>query len=536
MIGMANICFREYFEKYKTIFLLILLIIYTLIVRILFINQPFIGKHAWNEAVYSSVVLDMVKHHRIYPIYVYFYLPDFNLGPIWFWCSFVSVKIFGSFEWAFRLPSVLATLVIVITIYFIVLKISYNVFVSFFSGVIFSSMPVTLYYGARAQPEALMYMFFYISLYFFLLFFCNKKKIYLILSALLFSFSFITKSSILPFLFFFLIFLILFSNRSLSYISIYLLFFLSPIILWQLVINYIYYDYKPYLFFLSRVFLGTYKIHIVNSKFATGINLFKMFFQVFGVFSLTSLFYFFIFYNKFNYSKFFMSFLFLIGLFSIFYINGHAVTHEYYSYLIAFPVAYYSSEVFNYFLCMISFKESMISFKERGFYLAAIIILLSFLSFYYAHRYWTSSDAHGNIWNVKVGKIIKKIVTDDDSFILVFGPVMGYYSEHPFHFWEGIYKFHPERLKSLTIKDVLAGKRIMEYHSVYRENFLSFLEFLKKQKYKIIVINSVQLHDVAVRTKTDFKKIYTYLFNYLVEENYREIFKIGSYVVYKKRN
>ncbi len=536
----------EIHEKYYNKTIIIFLLIYTFVLRAPFVFSPFIGRHAWNEAIYSSVVLDMVKHNYWYPWRVQFHIPDFNLGPIWYWFAFISVKLLGNHEFAYRLPSLFSTVLSVVVIYLIIYKFSENTTLSFLTAFIFASFPLTVYYGSRAQLEAMMYLFFYLSLYFFFKFIKQKTIRDLAIAGLFFGVSFVTKSSILPFLIFFSIVLIIEYflkdndklknkiSKFLKCLCVFLVFFILPIVFWQLIVNIIFWEYKPYLFFLKRVFgakthfqktykpfsyyASEYLINTLNMVFGFGIY---FYFLSFGGILLI---------KRNNHLDTLMSLLLLVGLISIYNLRGHAITHEYYNYFIALPTAYFISLFFTIVISKLKTRTHRYKIHCEYLFLAILVLILFILSWHSAVEYWNSKDAYGTIASMETGKFIKSI-TDENSWIMAYGPVMGFYSERRFDFWGLVWIYNTTDLKQLTLRDILEGKTLYKHYRISTNNFSTFINVFEERDYDVVVITGF-LVDYAIKKTSDTN--YKNLFKYL-ERNYTKVKIIPPFIIYKSK-
>lgn len=117
------------------------------------------------------------------------FLLDQRKGPVQFVATWVMEKISGGYNEAWiRLPFSLASVLSVVVFYFVVKKLFGNT-AAYFSTTIYAFSGFSVAFGRTAQYQSFLMLFGLLSLLFILLSKQNQKKIYLLISALFWSFS-----------------------------------------------------------------------------------------------------------------------------------------------------------------------------------------------------------------------------------------------------------------------------------------------------------------------------------------------------------
>jgi len=168
-----------------------------------------------DEAIYAKVIVDTLESDDI----LSFTLSGSNfldLSPLYLWLGMGSVKIFGAQEFAFRLPSVLAALLVLWLVYLIVMELTGSRIASAtaFLIVLFSPAFFVFAREARLDPGVIMAMF--AALFFFIKGWQNERFLFWIFPAIAIGFLF---KNVVAFLIVPIIFLYSFSYRQWAWLK-----------------------------------------------------------------------------------------------------------------------------------------------------------------------------------------------------------------------------------------------------------------------------------------------------------------------------
>ncbi|HEY4511301.1 MAG TPA: glycosyltransferase family 39 protein [Candidatus Paceibacterota bacterium] len=114
------------------------IVLFLLSAFLLFFN---LGKDAfidYDEATYATVLRESILSEN-YITFSYLGEPWFDKPPLYFWLAGASVKLFGMNEFAERLPSAVAGLLLVILLYHTTLRLTKNPIAAFFAGAILTT-------------------------------------------------------------------------------------------------------------------------------------------------------------------------------------------------------------------------------------------------------------------------------------------------------------------------------------------------------------------------------------------------------------
>lgn len=161
---------------------------------LLFYNLGNNSVENWDEARHGISAYEMLKNDT-YMINTFNYTPDlWNLKPpLSFWTEAISFSVFGYNLFAFRLPSVIASLLTFFSVsIFLHKQYGYKATISFMILFqLFNDIIVQHCYRS-GDADALFLLFFVLSTIF--LYYSERKIIYLYLSGLMFSLAFLSKS------------------------------------------------------------------------------------------------------------------------------------------------------------------------------------------------------------------------------------------------------------------------------------------------------------------------------------------------------
>ena len=506
----------------KNILPIVVIISIAIILRIKGLFIPFIGRHGWNEALYASIVDDFIRNSRIYPYIVQYIRPDFNLGCTLYYFAALFIKIFGNYEWAYRIPVLLASTINVILIYFIGINIFKNRNLAYLSSFLYATIPMTMYYGTRFQHEEVMYALYLLSILFLIKFILSNNCKYLLESSFALGMSvFLVKQTFIVFFPLVLLFGFLLSESNYKKKMVLLTctvctfsvpFFVQLLLLKMLAPN----DLEPVKFYLSHIILGSIsrllyskKIYcsainfteIVESiELAYGKYLLLPILSAIGLLLLKK--------NSQFRSRNIELLLYLstfIGLVSLYIMGSHLQNHEYHLYLVLLPMLILSS-VSLYSLPkkfgVRNIPNSRKYYKPLGALILLLLLVLS--SFILSYKqYWSYKDGFANLQAVKAGKYINNITSPND-IVLVQSPVIGFYSKRPNLHWGYLWMLDEERIKKLSfLSYFFEYKPLLKYYSIYDpsvkpEDIIKVLEYWKPT----VVVLSPDVYDVfSTRTR-----------------------------------
>ncbi|MGQ4834505.1 MAG: glycosyltransferase family 39 protein [Candidatus Asgardarchaeia archaeon] len=490
---------KNFVNKDKLVTLVILFIAIVIRINILFI--PFIGRHGWNESLYASIVDDFIRNNRKYPYLVQYIRPDFNLGALPYYFAALFVKLFGNYEFCYRLPIFISSIINLFLVYLISNHIfnNKNRTISHLAMLLYATIPMTTYYGVRFQFEELTYMFYLLAMLYLIKYILYKSVKYISLSSFFLGFSvFLVKQTFMiyfPLLILFILMISKKSNKQISikekskYFLISILLFLLPFFVQILLLAMLAPpNLNPIKFYLARIIFGPlsrliyykkiYGPSLSTSKILMSIELaygqyFILFiFCIFGlIFTLRH----FIIHE--TSIRLFLYFNLSIGLVGLYIMRAHLQNHEYYLYFIVLPVTILSSVgIYQLpkFLVDYFSKKNKIHYRRRKmcknvlltFFL--FIIIGSFLGSY--QIYWSLQDGFANQQAIKVGKYIESI-TNPNDIIIVQSPVIGFYSKRPNLHWGYLWVPGPGLEEPLNMFDYLKEyKPLLEAYSLYDQN------------------------------------------------------------------
>ena len=169
-----------------------------LALRIININSPVLGVHSWRQADTASIA------RNFYANGMDFFSPQIDWGgassglvgsefPLYSYLVALSYKIFGFSEILARGISVLFSCLTILLIYQLT-KHYFGVKPAFWSALLYSFLPIPVYYGRTIQPEALMMFLAALSLERWLAFLKSKDNIHLFVSWLAFTLAVLVKA------------------------------------------------------------------------------------------------------------------------------------------------------------------------------------------------------------------------------------------------------------------------------------------------------------------------------------------------------
>lgn len=160
-----------------TYLLLLAFTIFGLYLRFYHIDFPAIGYHNMKENEYLDPAYNFLQHGNfLHKIAFAFYGLDEGLGyheeygqvPMVSYIIFGLWKIFGITLWMPRLAMILFMLGSVVTMYFVVKRLTNSEYLSLLSSFLLSFMPLGVYFGRNIQPESPALFFILLGVWFYL--------------------------------------------------------------------------------------------------------------------------------------------------------------------------------------------------------------------------------------------------------------------------------------------------------------------------------------------------------------------------------
>ena len=190
---------------------LLLLIVLTAIIRLTFLSKLPPALYGDETAIgynaYSILKTGKDEWGEKLPVYFKSY-GDYKL-PLYIYTTAFFEKILGVNEWAVRLPSALSGIIGVGLFFLIVYKLSKNLKLSFFSGLLLAINPQHIFFSRAGFEVNLSLTLILAGVYFFILFSKNKSSNLLLISSIFFTLATYTYNVarlISPLIFLFLVF------------------------------------------------------------------------------------------------------------------------------------------------------------------------------------------------------------------------------------------------------------------------------------------------------------------------------------------
>jgi 4-amino-4-deoxy-L-arabinose transferase-like glycosyltransferase len=154
MISFREIVYNEVMsldksQKRALLFLGILLVSSSFFVLIAIGKMPLID---WDEAIYVDVARNtLVTGNWMIP--TRFNQPWFEKPPLYIWLVMASIKLFGTSEFALRLPSAILMIVAILLLYLLVLELTENAALSFLTALILLFTSPFYLFGTQSRMD-----------------------------------------------------------------------------------------------------------------------------------------------------------------------------------------------------------------------------------------------------------------------------------------------------------------------------------------------------------------------------------------------
>lgn len=479
-----------------------------------FFYLPALGKHAWNEALYLSFISALSENNDpflFYPAYDEA-RPDFNVGYLYFWVSFIIVKIVKmigiSEPFAIRLVSILSTSALPFAVYAYLKELKIKSESIILTILLLMTCPLLLYYGWKAQLEPFLFLVFVISQIFYVRYLNNDEMKDLLPNCILMGILIASRSNFLIFAPIYLIPLIKdlevmkIFKKSLLIGGLILLGILITILPSQI----LHPEYNPVSFlYLRIVHAGSYASLIGDSEIENVVDSFlenTLWKQLIMIIPLSGL-------SLFLLDKKRMKYFILLGIsvFLFFYFtHPHDANHTY--------QMYYG---LLWFLLATSITISFLMNKKRRVILALLITIAMHivLSYNEVDNYYGlysdsifSSDAYGSYESWVVGMTIGCLSEYTEGYALVQSPTV----------------YYPSHTRSVTYYELYTWNGTGYLTDTFFLNESSFMEQIKKREISIMTLTS----DIITR-ETDIYR------NYRLTE-FNELYHTKSFVIMINRS
>ena len=149
---------------------ILFLLALALSVRLYNVNSPIIGTHSWRQSDTAAMARNFHTngYNFMYPQIDWGGLPGYceTEFPIYSFIVALLYKIFGAHDFLGRLFSIICFLIAIYFLYKLIL-IYFNKNTAFWACLVYSVLPLNIYYSRTFQPESMLLMCSVISIYYF---------------------------------------------------------------------------------------------------------------------------------------------------------------------------------------------------------------------------------------------------------------------------------------------------------------------------------------------------------------------------------
>jgi hypothetical protein len=468
-------------KRWVEICLMAVIVSYVIFQYVYLLPLPVIGVHGWNESVYLSIMENSFKHNDPFLFQAAYdpYRPDYNVGFVFFWGTFVFLKTIGNFvfidyfnfQFFSRWFSLICTVASALMLYLLMKMVFRNKPISLFVSALFLVLPLTIHFGAKYQLEPFIFAMFLASVLLLTKFVFSRKFQYLIGSYVLYGLMLGTRQNMIVYLPALLciqgyMFITrengklniqgfkrwLYSKELIAAVSLTACFTLLPAV----ITNLVYPQFVPLDFFIGRMFLApqmasytTYQQDIISIYIQKSLIPSLGFSFVYLLLSLPIL------YFTENKSVKVICFgLYLSGLAYFLIAFNHDIIHMFHSYYFLLPVLLGAAVFANYI-------------RKKGRKIACVVLISALLlqgvqSFLVVQNYYgittdnvyTAIDGYGNAYSVLAGCFINKfcnfleeeslVSQASVSYVLVQSPAVYFYTKIPSFSYYDFYTWSSE--------------------------------------------------------------------------------------------
>lgn len=521
--------------------LLILAIILFLCLLLPLVSIPFIGRHSWNEGIYSSMANDLVVNGHPVP-FEGMTKPDFGDPHLFEYLSIVPRIILGQSELAYRIISIVSGIITLIAIWHISASLGS---LSRFAPLLTATIPVFLYYSARAQADVLGLAMMSLSFLFITKAVqpnsSGRKNMML---AGIFSGLAIYSQFEFAFVLFALVAILCSGNlrkgktSALKSFATVFLIALIPFGTSIIIENAFFPSYYPYKFFLARFSLPGFAESSSSAMVSANLsNLVSVEFSVIGIVLIL---------GCMGIIAYVMDILvkksrripLLEGSIALFFVYtlfsfkeiSHFQVHEYLFLPIILPLVILSSFMMTKSQSLLSRKLHHKGLKLASILLAGIILISLFFgiakycNFYLKPLSQEVPDSYGNNFAVNAGRYISSLPIRSKSVIICQSDVIGVYSNHPYIIWYDIWSLNFSKLRDLSVYDLIIGKPLYDTANIFdlsKKVQVDALKILSSWNLSCVVI-SPEITDVMSKSNE---------LSNVIDQNFVAINSFGPYTI-----
>jgi hypothetical protein len=521
---------------FRSYALLIISVSTVLLLSMPLLTIPFIGRHAWNEGIYSAMINDLLYNSDVVP-FGGMVKPDFGNPHLFQYLSTLPRLVVGQREYGFRLISLASNIVTLLV--FSLICASLKGF-SKLSPLLFATMPAFLFYGARSQPEALGLAFLALAFLF-----AHKARQagdtngkYLVAAGLSAGFSVYSKFEfvvVIPALLAILFLGVskggkLHAFKNLVIVSV---IAILPYLFSVCMENVIYPQYLPYKLFFARFSLPGFIESSTSVAVASNVcDLVWTGFYALGASLILGVIAIFVYLFDVSVSKkaripLMEGSIILLFLYTVISISelSHFRVHEYLFLPITVPCALLAS----YVLTRVNSISS--SHLKKGYLIPTVIVLVSIIfgalvynDFYIRPLGQEVPDGYGNIFAVNAGKSISRLTIRTKGIVLVQSDVIGTYTNHPYITWYDIWSLNFTRLQNLSLADTVRGAPLYETFNVFNLSTTS-------QQRTVATLSSLNLSALVISPEITDVITRSPALSGFVEQNFVKVSSFGPYTI-----
>jgi len=429
------------------------------------IDSPFFWHHNWNENHFSTEA----RNFLLYQDWLHVRMENGMLDPIQVplvvYLIGALFYVFGVSEFVARSPMILLHILTAIVVY-LTGKELYNLKIGIISALVFSFIPMSIYFGSRVQLETPMLFFYSMAILFFIKWTKNSNKKYFYFSAIFSSLAISSKYSaifiITPLLIFMFYKIRAPLNVKLKSCAVYISISFLPFLLWSLIIVPISYGTES--FYLMQVYgirfhtdlqrtidtpWGSFTVPFLdalNNEFA--ITMWNYFYRQFSTFGIIGIICFFplVISKKVTDTEQVLIYSLIGGILYLLFYPKVSLGHDYHLLYILLPLSLFSAKSIIYI------SENLP--KNRNFQTSFLLTIIFSSVIISSHSFFSCYYNNKELNGYHAGKLIKKLSSNDEKIIGGF-PIISFYSGSKYseEWWRILTDYPNERDFSSFIKE-----------------------------------------------------------------------------------